>query len=254
MILFLFLTAFTLLLLIIISYLLWWIPRPKLVALMYHHIGPVTNEEEKDFFIEAKTFEQHLSLIREKGFNFVSIEDIETHQATKSYLPYKPVVITLDDGWEDNYTYAFPILKKLGVKANIFLSVSQIGTPGMLNWEQVKEMNESGLVSFGSHGLTHKRLRSLTSENVSYEMQNSKKILEEKLGKKVLSFCYPFGAFDKRIRYLCFKAGYIIDYGTRKGVNVMPWNGRHPLQRAHVMRNNSLRHLKTQLIFGREKI
>jgi peptidoglycan/xylan/chitin deacetylase (PgdA/CDA1 family) len=108
-------------------------------------------------------------------------------------------------------------------------------------------------VEFSSHGAHHKRLRKCGDKDVLFELTNSKEVLEKMLEKPVKSFCYPYGAFDKRVRRLVFKAGYIIDFGTRKGINSWPWKSRRPLLRAHVMRNDTIKDFQRQLVAGYKK-
>ncbi|WP_428898292.1 Peptidoglycan/xylan/chitin deacetylase [Parelusimicrobium proximum] len=230
---------------------LWWMPAKNGISvLMYHHVG----DKEDGFFIPADMFERQILLIKEKGFNIVSLSQVEQAHAGGASLPAKPVLITFDDGWQDNYTNAYPVLKKHNVPAVIFLSADQIGHEDMLSELQIKEMHSSGTLEFASHGANHKRLRSLTDAEIEYETAGSKKKLEDLLGVEVKSFCYPFGAFDKRVRNIVFKAGYTLDFGTRKGISPWPWKGGAPIKRAHIMRGETLDDFYLQLKLGRYKL
>lgn len=220
---------------------------------MYHHVGPVTDENERKFFISPEMFARQVALIKEKGFHPLRLEEVEEAFLNETEIPEKSVLITLDDGWLDNYEYAYPIAKEIGVPITIFLSTALIGRdPELLSWEQVREMSASGLVSFASHGATHRRLRDLSEKDVTAELVQSKQALEKFFGKPVISFCYPFGAFDSRVRPLVFKAGYKLDFGTRKGINRWPWNQRCPLLRAHVFNDESLEDFHNELVKGRK--
>lgn len=196
----------------------WWLPLYKGFAVfMYHHIRPDTGKDA--FSISPEVFEKQVKYLISKGYNFIGLEDLPAGKEIK-----KPVMITFDDGYLDNYKYVFPILKKYKIKAVIFLIAAEIGNnPDLMTWQQVLEMQESGLVSFGSHGLNHKNIRRMDENLALQELRESKRILEEKLGHKVESFCYPFGAggTDKRVRKLVFDAGYLFDFSTRRGLN--PW-------------------------------
>lgn len=227
--------------------------KSKLAILMYHHIGPVTDEKERKYFISPEMFEKQICLIKEKGYYALRLEEVEEAYFQKKTLPEKSVLITLDDGWLDNYTYAFPLAKKHNIPITIFLSTALIGKEDqLLNWEQVKEMHESGQVSFSSHGAHHKRLRDLSDEEVLSELNESKNMLEDFFSSPVYSFCYPFGACDKRVRGLFKQTDYIFDFGTRKGLNNWPWNGRKPLLRAHVFNDESLKDFENELKRGRK--
>jgi peptidoglycan/xylan/chitin deacetylase (PgdA/CDA1 family) len=234
----------------------YWLPPKKgLVVLMYHHIGAITKQTEAGFFINEEMFSAQLEQLLDSGYTFLSFSDVENAYKEKKPLPPKSVLITFDDGWKDNFTAAYPILKEKKIKANIFLNVGDISAKkDFLSWEEVSEMFNGGLIEFASHGMNHRRLRSLTNTEIKKELLESKKILENKLGCEVKSFCYPYGAVDKRVRSLVFESGYIIDYGTRKGINSWPWNAKHPIKRAHIMAGESLADFHLQLTRGRYKL
>jgi len=112
-------------------------------------------------------------------------------------LTAKPsVVITFDDGYEDNYTTAFPMLKERGIKATIFLVTDLIGTPGYMTEAQIREMADSGLIRFGCHTKSHYDLSTLSEEQVRYQLSESKRIIEELVGYEVVSMAYPTGGFN----------------------------------------------------------
>jgi peptidoglycan/xylan/chitin deacetylase (PgdA/CDA1 family) len=217
---------------------------------MYHHVGRVDDESSGPFFIDEETFAQQLDLIIRK-YHPVTLSELEDCYVNKKEIPRDAVLLTFDDGYSDNYHYAYPLVLKKRVPITVFLSTGEVGTAeNMLTWKQVEEMHDSKLVEFASHGVNHKRLRLCDDEEVLFELTESKKVLETKMGKPMKSFCYPYGAFDKRVRRLVFKAGYIMDFGTRKGINSWPWKSRRPLLRAHVMRNDNVKDFQRQLLTG----
>ncbi len=228
--------------------------KNTLTVLMYHHIGPVTDEKEHLFFIDKNTFAKQLDFIKEKGFHPVSLKEVESAYAKRQKLPKRAVLITLDDGWADNYTDGFAIIKEKKIPVVIFVSTGLVEKdPQILTWNQISEMHSSGLVEFASHGVSHQMLRRFNNDEAFRELSESKKMLEERLNIEVKSFCYPFGSFDKRIRNLMFEAGYTMDYGTRKGINCWPWNARKPLQRAHVWAGEDLKTFYRELKTGYKK-
>ena len=243
-----------LLLFLVILGIFFWVAdkrKPQFCILMYHHVSPVINTEEKTYYVNAEMFADQINMILKKGYTPISLSQLEKIYTQKTMLSSHAVMITLDDGWEDNYTYAFPILQKMKVPATIFLSTAYIDqAEGVLNRSQIDEMHASGLIEFSSHGVNHKRLRDLTDEEVLDELTQSKSIIEEKLGKPLLTFCYPYGAFDIRIRSLVFKAGYKIDIGTRKGLNNWPWKPSSSLRRTHVLYNESIEDFYNELRKG----
>jgi peptidoglycan/xylan/chitin deacetylase (PgdA/CDA1 family) len=203
---------------------------------MYHHIHPVTDENESAFVVDPDVFRQQMDGLIDGKFHIVSLDEVETAYRQKRQFPPSSVLITFDDGWADNYTHAFPIIAEKKIPVTIFLSTALTGTEkDLLTWEQVRRMQASGRVRFASHGAHHKRLRDLSDDEAMEELTASRNKLKKELGVEALSFCYPYGAFDRRIRRLVFKAGYIIDFGTRKGINRCCWNARQPVKRKHVM-------------------
>jgi peptidoglycan/xylan/chitin deacetylase (PgdA/CDA1 family) len=217
---------------------------------MYHHIGLPEDSEKGDFFVTAELFSQQLDWLN-KYCSPLSLAQLEDCFLNKKPLPANAVLLTFDDGYLDNYEYAYPLAMEKNIPLTIFLTTGETGCKkNMLTWEQVKEMGESQLITFASHGVSHRRLRQLDDETVRSELANSKAVLEEKLQKPQKSFCYPYGAFDKRVRRLVFEAGYVLDFGTRKGINAWPWSGRKPLLRAHVMRGETLHDFQRQLKTG----
>ena len=261
-------TIYVLILLAGIAYFFWrypalrktwyWIPRRGLTVLMYHHIGVLTDpqEEQFPFTISPEMFARQLEFLKQNGYTAISEADLYQAYTTGATDIKKPVMLTFDDGHADNYTALFPLLKKNNVPALIFLITARVGTDGYLTWEQIGEMQRSGLVFFGSHTCTHRRLRSLPDEEIVQEITQSKKIMEEKLGVPVRSFCYPFGAggFDKRVRPQVFKAGFLFDFSTKKGINPWPWKGKSTLLRAFPRGGETLFDYHLQLTRGRSKL
>jgi peptidoglycan/xylan/chitin deacetylase (PgdA/CDA1 family) len=133
-------------------------------------------------------------------------------------LPKKPVVITFDDGYQDNYLYAFPVLKEYKFCATIFLVSGHIGGTNqwdsqqkepvrLLSQDEIREMADYG-ISFGAHTVTHPHLPQLTDDRAFYEITQSKREIEEVVGKEVVSFCYPYGEVSLRVKEMVAEAGF----------------------------------------------
>ena len=231
----------------------WRLPKKGLVAIMYHHIGylPPTDWQYA-FTITPERFRQQLDKLTALGFTPISCQDLCNQQLTLQ----KPVLLTFDDGTLDTYQALFPILQERKVKATIFLITDFIGTqPDYMTWDQIKQMQQSGLVEFGSHTCSHARLRQLTDEQILHELTQSKKIIEEKLGVPCLSFCYPFGsgAFDKRVRPLVFQAGYQFDFSTKQGINPWPRTDKTAILRVFPRGGETLTDFYIQITRGRNR-
>lgn len=115
-----------------------------------------------------------------------------------SQLTAHSYVVTFDDGLLDSYTNAYPILKELGLKAYFFIIVSKIGTRGYMDWKQIKELKDEGMM-IGSHGMTHQILTGLSEGDLDYEIRISQKILQEKLKCTIEYFSVPRGFYNQDV-------------------------------------------------------
>ncbi len=176
--------------------------------LMYHSVNPQVSKDNR-LRVSPQTFERQMSFLKNNNYTVLSLGKLGDLIRDKIKIPSKAVVLTFDDGYEDNYTYVFPIIKKYGFPINIFVVTDQVGAENMLSWDEIKTMQGSGLVVFGSHTLKGDALTKVTSEEeLKMQIFDSKKILEEKLGRKVHTFSYPIGAFNDKIKELVIEAGY----------------------------------------------
>lgn len=164
---------------------------------MYHYIRDYANPSDpigENLSVSPKRFEEQIAWLKENGYQSVPMSFFAAPQP----ISFKPVVLTFDDGYQDAYDAAFPILKKYQMIGVFYLIVNKIGTPGYLTWDEIMQMQTEGM-SFGSHTLSHPDLRSLSRINLHKELEESKKILEQKLGKEITDFCYPSGKYDDAV-------------------------------------------------------
>ena len=187
--------------------------------IMYHSVNP---RVEDRLTVSAKTFERQMAFLKRNHYNVLSLQELVNLIKEKKKIPHHTIAITIDDGYKDNYDYAFPILKKYNLPAAIFIIINEVGWPNRLNWNEIKIMDEGGIITFGSHTLDHPYLPDVESyEELKRQIFDSKKILEEKLGEKVNMFCYPTGGFNARVRQLVIDAGY-------KAAVALKSTGRYP--------------------------
>jgi peptidoglycan/xylan/chitin deacetylase (PgdA/CDA1 family) len=122
-------------------------------------------------------------------------------------LPNKAVILSFDDGWKDQFTYAFPLLVKNHYSATFFIFTNSIGRRSFVSWEDLRTMQSAGM-SIGSHSVSHPYLTSLATSTLWTEISDSKRILEQYLGTAVNEFAYPFGRYNADIVAMVEKAGY----------------------------------------------
>ena len=192
------------------------------VFLMYHSIG----KNRAFFSVKSNDFERQMNYLKQNNFNVMSATELLILLKNNKYLDKtKTIIITFDDGYADNFETAFPVLQKYQYPATIFLMVGRVGTKvklknktelNMLNWEQIKEMHNSGLINFEPHTITHPKLSKIDAEIAEKEILESKQIIEEKLNKKCRVFAYPFGDFNKNVKSLVQKY-FDIAFFIKKG-------------------------------------
>ena len=173
------------------------------VATMYHSINEVPFTSLTNLFVRPSEFEDHLKKIDELGYEYIFADQFDKYDV-------ETVMLTFDDGYEDNYTEMFPLLKKYNAKATIFMITSEIDQPGYLTSKQIREMADSGLVRFASHTHDHFSLTSLSADAVRDQFETSKDILTKLTGREVRAVCYPGGSITEEIAQI---ASEYFDFG-----------------------------------------
>jgi peptidoglycan/xylan/chitin deacetylase (PgdA/CDA1 family) len=179
---------------------------------MYHSIGhnPVS------FTVRPEEFQKQMDYLLKENYNVISLDELII-SLKKKEISQKAVVLTFDDGFEDNYFNAFPVLKKYNFPATIFLSTGFIEKEipnsakiplKILDWRQIKEMYNSGLVDFEPHTVNHPKLTQISLEEAKKEILDSKRIIEEKLNKKCKFFAYPYGRYTQEIIKILKESGF----------------------------------------------
>lgn len=191
--------------------------RYVLPILMYHSIAASMPDGSR-LIVSVNTFQRQMRFLKEHNYNVLTLEAAGDLIKNKKKIPAKSIVLTFDDGYKDNYIYAFPVLKKYNFPATIFIVLSEVGKSDRLSWDEINQMRDSGLIFFGSHTINHPFLEYVGSdEELKKEIGDSKRILEEKLGKPVNTFSYPMGRFNAKVRQFVIDAGYKIGVATNPG-------------------------------------
>lgn len=121
--------------------------------IMYHSVNAKVRPKMELLIVTPQTFEKQMRFLKEWHYNVLPLESVAELIRNKKKIPARTVAVTFDDGYRDNYTYAFPILKKYNLPATIFIIVNEVDLPDRLTWEEIKVMRDSGLITFGSHAL-----------------------------------------------------------------------------------------------------
>ena len=173
--------------------------------------------------IELGGFRKQMAFLSENNVATLTIDEILTQDAA----PVKKAVsLTFDDGWQGNYYHALPILQEYGFKATFFVATDLIGKPLYMTWEQLKEMQSSGM-SMQSHTVSHRPLGAIEDKDILFELSESKKVIEEKLGSVVQHLSLPHGSKEPRIWPIARNAGYrsisTSDVGFARNGSPGPW-------------------------------
>ena len=172
---------------------------------MYHHVAPPTPGLE--LYVTPETFEQQMEFLKVHDYRVLPLEEAVRLAKAGQTSPPKSVVITFDDGYLDNFNYAFPVLKKMGFPATIFMITNNVNEPGFLSEEDLRILDEAG-ISIGSHTASHAFLPRLKEGEVAWELAGSKKRLEKILAHPVTLFSYPAGGVTGELETMVKEQGY----------------------------------------------
>ncbi|MBR3163268.1 MAG: polysaccharide deacetylase family protein [Clostridia bacterium] len=191
----------------------------KLPILIYHGFStPLPEGDIYKLMCTKDNFEGQILTLKDAGFTFITLEDLYKYKNGKIGLPEKTVAITMDDGWEGNYTEAFDLIKKHNVPATIFIVENLVGTQGYFTWEQAKEMYDSGLVKIHVHGRKHVSATGYSKEKLIEDYNHTHQMIEEKLGAKVQKImAYPAGDSSTNTIKWLKEAGFEVQVQTKYG-------------------------------------
>jgi peptidoglycan/xylan/chitin deacetylase (PgdA/CDA1 family) len=211
--------------------------------LCYHRFGTRANT----LTVTPQSFEAQMRYLKDNGYTVVPLPRLVDYLDGRIALPRKSVVLTIDDGYRSTYEIAWPILKRYGFPATVYLYTDFVGAGDALNWAQMKEMASSGLVDIQPHSKTHSNLTmKLADENearyrerVRREVETPIEVIRERLGEATVSYAFPYGDVnDTVVEFLRAK-------NVRMGVTVTP--GGNPFFAPPVM-------LRRSMVFGGDEL
>ena len=204
--------------------------RARIPILMYHSIQESacsTRHAYYDTSTSPEVFDAHVRFLSENGYSFLGLDDALDALRSNASAEDKKVVVTFDDGYENFYTHAFPILQKHGATATMFLPTAYVGADPQrfmgkqcLTWGKIRELTEAG-ISFGAHSVTHPRLHRLRMEQLEYEIRVSKSEIEDRTGEAVRSFAYPFAFPEADHAFRSTFCGLLTKHGYTSGVSTI---------------------------------
>jgi peptidoglycan/xylan/chitin deacetylase (PgdA/CDA1 family) len=187
--------------------------------LTYHTIGDYEDVLPAGINTPLEVFRSHLDYLFRRQYQVIRLDQIVDHIINGQKLNAKTLAITFDDGYEDHFLNAYPILKRYGFPATIFLTVKYIdgywesekaegGRIKALSKDHIMDMQNGELIQFGSHGYSHNNLLNINGDGRIFEVRESKVFLEDLLGEDICFISYPFGAYDEGIKNIVREAGY----------------------------------------------
>jgi peptidoglycan/xylan/chitin deacetylase (PgdA/CDA1 family) len=187
--------------------------------LTYHTIGDYGEILPAGINTPIQAFSAHMEYLYQHRYRVIPLDQMVDHIINGRPLNHKTLAITFDDGYEDHFLNAYPILKEYGFPATIFLTVKYIngyweseraegGKIKAISRDHLVEMHREGLVGFGSHGYSHRNLLDLNEHEKGFEIRDSKLYLEDLLGEAVPFISYPFGACDGDVKKIVRESGY----------------------------------------------
>jgi peptidoglycan/xylan/chitin deacetylase (PgdA/CDA1 family) len=222
--------------------------RPRSVPILtYHQVGrfdPETVRRQRGNYVDADRFRAQMRLLRRRGYEAVTLRQVQRWLERGETLPHRPVAITFDDAYACVFEYALPVLRELGWPATTFVVSGQIG--GRNEWDIAKGIAPAHLMQegeiaavrgagweIGAHSRSHPRLPELATDTVDAEITGCRFELTNLAGGPPTSWCYPYGALDDRTLRAVRRAGFTAAVTLRRGV-VRPNSDPLRLRRVHI--------------------
>lgn len=193
----------------------------RVPILMYHYISEPPADADiyrRDNSVPPERFESHLRYLRAAGYQTITLDDLLYALAQGRTLPAQAVILTFDDGYEDHYTNAFPLLQRYHAVGSFFIITDFVnqGRAGYMTWSQIEEMSAAGQ-RFGSHSRDHPNLRGQPVDYLVWQALGGKESIEEHLGYHPRWISYPAGSYDAQTMAVYQSAHYWGGLAVRQG-------------------------------------
>lgn len=208
-------------------------PMPAGVPILeYHMVSEVDPEEGWTYNVPPEDFRQQLDYLQQQGYTTITPLEFMKAKKGKLDLPEKPIILSFDDGYENNYTTMLPILEEHNMKAVVYMATNSIGRPNYLTWDELRELQDHG-VEIGSHTANHQPLTHLDHGKQLEEMKLSKLLMEWNGIRTVFSFSYPNGEFSPEMPEMLKENEYLTAVTGDAGLNTFETNP-YLLQRTNI--------------------
>lgn len=185
-----------------------------IIPVLYYH--SIMNEAGNELRMPPEQFAAQMKYLSESGYHVLTLDQLYEVLYKNGIAPEKPVVITFDDGYSDNYTQAFPIMQKYQFSGTVFMVSSFVNGQGFLTGEQLQQLQAAGWV-IGGHTKNHTNLTTVSSDSVHEELKTSREFLEGLLGQPLKYFAYPFNGYNATIEKAVRNDGYVMAFTTERG-------------------------------------
>lgn len=166
-------------------------------VVLYHHVQPLQEAQllgHAQLTVDSEIFEKQMQYLVDHEYNAISADDLVTALLNHEELPQKSIVITIDDGYIDNYSYAFMMAKKYHLIMNFMVPSELIGKTDYMTWDHLKEMKDNPYARIYNHTASHAALGLLDKEKIDSELERSNKQFNDELGLAMTIFTYPYGS------------------------------------------------------------
>ncbi|MGY3765874.1 polysaccharide deacetylase family protein [Vagococcus vulneris] len=199
--------------------------------LMYHSL--MSTNDGNTLKVPPAEFKEHMQWLKDNGYYTLTTEEAYIVLTENKAPADKIVWVTLDDGYLNNFTDGFPVLKELSQNATINYITSKMGSSNYFNVDQMKEMKNSDLIDIESHTVSHLDLNTLSEEQIRTELTDSKNYLNKELDQETMMLCYPAGRYDERVQKIAAETGYKLALTTEPGL-ARKSDGMYALKRVRI--------------------
>jgi peptidoglycan/xylan/chitin deacetylase (PgdA/CDA1 family) len=220
-------------------------------VLCYHRF--TGGKESGKLDLSATRFEEQMQYLHDNGYRVISFAALQRFVAGDHPVPPRSVIITIDDGYRSTYDIAYPILRKFGFPATVFVYTDFVGAPAALTWSQMEEMLASGLIDIQPHSKSHANLVQLEMDSgknagaaLAHEVVQPAKKLHRRLGVPMHTFSYPYGATNDKVVEILQDSGFDLAATVHRGPNPA-FAAPYRLRRAQIYSTHTLANFTEQL-------